>query len=72
MTELIAHILLFLRGRRPVWLGGVYWAYCSHRSHQRGTRCRRWMVYDGYCAMHNSTCYSGCEEQDDEEMKETA
>lgn len=71
MTEIVARLLLLLRRRRPVFLGGVYWHHCAHRGHDDGARCWHWSMYDGYCALHNTTCYSGCEGQDDEEMKET-
>jgi hypothetical protein len=66
MIDLIARLLLLLRRRRPFILAGIYWCYCSHRSHDRGLRCYRWTAYDGYCTRHNATCYFSCTGQDDD------
>lgn len=59
----LARVVLLLRGRRPFLWAGVWWCYCSHRSHRRGLRCRRWFIYDGYCRHHNVTCSDGCAER---------
>lgn len=61
MKELLAHVLMVVRRRRPFMMAGIYWCYCAHRDHRTGRRCWQWFVYDSYCAHHNSTCYSGCE-----------
>lgn len=36
------------------------WLYarCIHRSHRLRLRCLRSWTYDGYCRIHNSSCFS--------------
>lgn len=56
----LAFPIAVVRRRKPFYLGGLYWAFCGHRSHRYGLRCWRWFCYDGYCSKHNVTCYGGC------------
>lgn len=62
MSELLAHMRLFGRHHKSVFVGGYYWRYCSHIAHGTGRHCWRWHNSDGYCAEHNRSCYSRCED----------
>lgn len=55
-----ARVTLALRGRKPFYWSGVYWAPCIHRSHRLGLKCWRWFIYDGFCPHHNNTCWGEC------------
>lgn len=58
---LIAHIRLAARHSKSVWVNGMRWEYCCHRSHYYGFTCWTWSDYDGFCARHNRSCYTECE-----------
>lgn len=60
MSELLAHLSLFGRHFRRVTVLGTTYRYCVHISHHRGLKCYRWVIHDGYCSKHNSTCYINC------------
>ncbi len=60
MITLIARLKLRGRRNKTVYVGGLFWRLCNHRSHGWGFKCRRWHVYDGFCARHNMSCFSGC------------
>lgn len=37
---------------------------CRHRSHRLHLPCLRPWTYDGYCHIHNRSCFVGCPEEE--------
>ena len=61
MKGLHARLLLLNRNRwQGIEIHGVHWRHCTHHSHALGLTCRRWAIWDSFCAKHNDSCWDGC------------